>query len=85
MSQSFFIEWRSFSSVCPDESRGGHPMALRCFVDRSSWIQNPYLTVFSLSTTYDVLICCHIFLLAFDTAFCLAEIPEPNMRGRCAR
>ena len=80
LSQSFFMSAVFSLCLCRMKTRRA-PGWLRA-VSWMFWILNPYLTVFSFVTTKDVIFGA-FFLLAFDTACCLAEEPTQFWKGIC--
>ena len=82
LSQSFFMS--AVFSLCLCRMKARRAPRWLCVASWTFWILNPYLTVFSFVTTKDVLFGA-FFLLAFDTACCLAEDPEHFWRGMCQK
>lgn len=82
LSQSFFMS--AVFSLCLCRMKARRAPRWLCVASWTFWILNPYLTVFSFVTTKDVLFGA-FFLLAFDTACCLAEDPECFWRGMCQK
>ena len=82
LSQSFFMS--EVFSLCLCRMKARRAPRWLCVASWTFWILNPYLTVFSFVTTKDVLFGA-FFLLAFDTACCLAEDPEHFWRGMCQK
>ena len=82
LSQSLFMS--AVFSLCLCRMKARRAPRWLCAVSWVFWILNPYLTVFSFVTTKDVLFGA-FFMLAFDSACCLAEEPERFWQGVCQK
>ena len=82
LSQSLFMS--AVFSLCLCRMKARRAPRWLCAVSWVFWILNPYLTVFSFVTTKDVLFGA-FFMLAFDSACCLAEDPERFWQGVCQK
>ena len=78
LSQSLFMS--AVFSLCLCRMKARRIPGWFRVVSWAFWILNPYLTVFSFVTTKDVLFGA-FFLLAFDSACCLAEDPARFWQG----